>query len=208
MRVPEPQNLMTDINQCRSYNKYASNSNNLKEYVNFYKEFIGIEKGTVVDLGSGSCNFVIALAIAFPKLQFTCYEDSDAMIQIAKENIDRENLSNRINLIKDDISNASGIYDVVLANRLLHHINETENFWELVSSLGENILVIDINRPPKHVIDHIKEFDEYPEPFYKEDLINSMQAAYSLDEVTEQIQKYSYKITSDKFHRLFVYQTR
>jgi trans-aconitate methyltransferase len=208
MRIPESSPLMTDIEQCRAYNKYASNPVQLIEYVEMYESLIGITSGTVVDLGSGTCNFVIALAIKFPNLKFTCYEASDAMLTIAQENIDNSNLSKQIQLVKDNIMNATGNYDVVLANRVLHHINETDSFWQLINSLSDTVLVIDINRPPQHVVEHIRKVDEYQEPVYKEDLINSMQAAYSIDEVTEQIKDYNYNIATDKFYRLFVYHTR
>jgi trans-aconitate methyltransferase len=208
MRIPEANPLMIDMEQCRAYNKYASDPVQLYNYVEAYESLIGIKSGTVIDLGSGTCNFTIALAKKFPNLEFTCYEASDAMLAIAKENIDKSDLSARIRLVKDDIKNATGKYDVVLANRLLHHINETESFWQLINSLSDTVLVIDINRPPQSVVEHIRKVDEYQEPVYKEDLINSMQAAYSIDEVTEQIKDYNYNIATDHCYRLFVYHTR
>jgi len=208
MRIPETTSLMTDNDQCIAYNKYASNPVQLEEYIQTYQTLIGIEKGNVIDLGSGTCNFVIALAHRFPNLNFVCYEGSPAMIKIAKDNINLAGMSSRIQLIEDTIFNASGYYDVVLANRLLHHIDETNEFWKLVNSLSKTILVIDINRPPTHVVTHIQENDEYQEPIYKQDLISSMRAAYSLEEVSEQIKEYDYIITTDKNYRLFVYHTK
>lgn len=208
MRIPELTPLMTDVDQCMAYNMYASHPVHLAEYVQTYKSLIGIEQGTVIDLGTGSGNFVIALAQHFPNLNFVCYENSPAMLTIAKANIDTAGLSSRIQLIKSDIFNATGKYDIVLANRLLHHINETDKFWQLINSLGETVLVIDINRPPQRVVDHIQANDEYQEPIYKHDLISSMQAAYSLEEVTEQVKEYNYTILSDNYYRLFVYHTK
>ena len=208
MRISETTSLMTDNDQCIAYNKYASNPVQLEEYIQTYQTLIGIEQGTVIDLGSGTCNFVIALAQRFPNLNFVCYEGSPAMIKIAKDNINLAGLSSRIQLIEDTIFNATGYYDVVLANRLLHHIDETNEFWKLVNSLSKTVLVIDINRPPIHVVTHIQENDEYQEPIYKKDLISSMRAAYSLEEVSEQIKEYDYIITTDKNYRLFVYHTK
>jgi trans-aconitate methyltransferase len=208
MRIPETTSLMTDNDQCIAYNKYASNPVQLEEYIQTYQTLIGIEQGSVIDLGSGTCNFVIALAHQFPNLNFVCYEGSPAMIKIAKDNINLAGLSSRIQLIEDTIFNATGYYDVVLANRLLHHIDETNEFWKLVNSLSETVLVIDINRPPAYVVTHIQENDEYQETIYKQDLISSMRAAYSLEEVSEQIKEYDYIITTDKNYRLFVYHTK
>jgi SAM-dependent methyltransferase len=208
MRVPEISPLMLNVEQCIAYNKYASEPVNLNQYVQKYYELIGLEHGTIVDLGSGSCNFVIALAKFMPNLQFVCYEGSAAMIKIAKENIESANMSSRIQLIHDDISNITGKYDVVTANRLLHHINDPKSFWKLINSLSNRIFVVDINRPPNNVISRIEKFDHYQEQVYKEDLVNSMRAAYSLDEVTEQIKDYGYTIATDHCYRLFVYHTR
>jgi cyclopropane fatty-acyl-phospholipid synthase-like methyltransferase len=208
MRISEPNSLMEDLDQCTAYNKYAADTVQLHEYIRLYEKLIGIKQGTVVDLGSGSCNFIIALANNFPDLRFVCYEASDAMIEIANKNIKNSNLSDRIQIVKADILNATGKYDAVLANRLLHHIEKTEQFWKLVNSLSEKVLVIDIDRPPPSVIEHIRNVDEYDDPIYKEDLLNSMQAAYSLEEVTEQIKQYNYTVITDNYYKLIVYHTR
>ena len=199
---------MTDINQCAAYNKHASDPIILDEYVRTYRSLIGIEQGTVIDLGSGTCNFVIALAQNFPNLNFVCYENSPAMIKIATDNINLAGLSSRIQLIQNDIFNATGNYDVALANRLLHHIDKTEEFWKLMNDLSENILVIDIDRPPQHLVDRLQKSDEYTDSVYKEDLINSLQAAYSIEEVINQIKEYNHTITTDNRNRLFVYHTK
>jgi trans-aconitate methyltransferase len=199
---------MTDTNQCVAYNNYVSNYVQLQEYIQSYQSLIAIEQGTIIDLGSGPCNFVIALAQNFPNLNFVCYENSPAMIKIAKDNITLAGLHSRIQLIQDDIFNAAGKYDVVLANRLLHHIDETNEFWKLIHCLSENILVIDINRPPHHVIDHIQENNEYQDDVYKQDLISSLRAAYSLEEVTEQIKEYNFTVTTDNQYKLFVHHTK
>ena len=208
MRISESNPLMTDTNQCVAYNNYVSNYVQLQEYIQSYQSLIAIEQGTIIDLGSGPCNFVIALAQNFPNLNFVCYENSPAMIKIAKDNITLAGLHSRIQLIQDDIFNAAGKYDVVLANRLLHHIDETNEFWKLIHCLSENILVIDINRPPHHVIDHIQENNEYQDDVYKQDLISSLRAAYSLEEVTEQIKEYNFTVTTDNQYKLFVHHTK
>lgn len=207
-RIPESTPLMLDVNQCEAYNNHTSNPATLDEYIHTYKTLIGITEGTVIDLGSGSCNFVIALAQNFPNLNFVCYENSPAMIKIATDNINSAGLNSKICLIENDIFNAVGNYDVALANRLLHHIDKTKEFWKLINSLSKNILVIDIDRPPKYLIDRIKESNEYKDDIYKEDLISSLQAAYSLEEVTKQIEEYDYKIMTDNQNKIFVYHTK
>ena len=98
MRVAEPE-LMLDEHQCKSYNENTSDLTTLNNYIDLYKQLINVTSGNVIDLGSGSCNFVVALAKAFPNLDFTCYELSSAMISIAEKNIkDFDN----IKLVQDE----------------------------------------------------------------------------------------------------------
>lgn len=199
MRVAEPE-LMLDEHQCKSYNENTSDLTTLNNYIDLYKRLINITSGNVIDLGSGSCNFVVALAKAFPNLDFTCYELSSAMISIAEKNIkDFDN----IKLVQEDLLTASGKYDVVLANRVLHHINDTERFWNTVNNLGKNILVVDINRPINTDLNL-----NIADPVYKEDVINSIKSSYNIQEVNEQIKNYSYNIYSDDTGKLIIYHTK
>lgn len=198
MRIPEPYALMEDLKQCGIYNQQASNLDTLNDYVELYKRLIGISNGTVIDLGSGSCNFVIALAEYYPNLKFVCYEASNAMIAIAKDNIKSKKLENRITIINDLLENAQGTYDIVLANRVLHHIDDTTTFWKTVNSIANSVLVVDIDRPPENIINSV----------YDIDLKNSMKAAYTLDDVCQQVRPYKYTVLRDNTYKLIVYHTR
>jgi hypothetical protein len=122
------------------------------------------------------------------------------MISIAEKNIkDFDN----IKLVQDDLLSASGKYDVVLANRVLHHINDTERFWNTVNNLGKNILVVDINRPINTDLNL-----NIADPVYKEDIINSIKSSYNIQEVNEQIKNYSYNIYSDDTGKLIIYHIK
>jgi 2-polyprenyl-3-methyl-5-hydroxy-6-metoxy-1,4-benzoquinol methylase len=199
MRVAEPE-LMTDIDQCKAYNENAANSVTLNNYISLYKKLINVTSGNVIDLGSGSCNFVVALAKEFPNLNFTCYELSDAMISIAKQNIKGYN---NIKLVKGNLLSAEGQYDVVLANRVLHHINDTKSFWKTVNDLGKNILVVDINRPNNTDLNL-----DIADPIYKADVVNSIKSSYNIQEVNDQIKEYNYNVVSDDTGKLIIYQTK
>jgi 2-polyprenyl-3-methyl-5-hydroxy-6-metoxy-1,4-benzoquinol methylase len=198
MRIPEPTALMEDVKQCKLYNQDASNIDKLKDYVELYKRLINVSNGTVVDLGSGSCNFVIALAEHYPGLNFVCYEASFTMIELAKENIKNKHLEHRITIVQDLLENAQGSYDVVLANRVLHHIDDTATFWNTVHRLASSVLVVDIDRPPEEVINTVSDAD----------LVNSMRAAYTFSEVYNQVKHYKYTVAKDSSYKLFIYHTR
>ena len=184
-RVPEPE-LMLDKEQCETYNQeFIDDQSIVEDFVNTYKQCIGLDQGSVVDLGSGSCNFIIALANAYPGLTFTCYEASYEMIKIAINNIRSAGLADRIQLVQQDFFNATGQFDVAIANRVLHHVNDTEGFWNLISKLGSKVLVCDLERP------YTSEFLNYTLPA---DFINSLKSAYTVNEVSDQIVDYDYTI--------------
>jgi SAM-dependent methyltransferase len=181
-RIPEPE-LMENPAQCEFYNQeFEDDPDCLTRFIATYEKYVGIRDGTVIDLGSGTCNFIVELCRVYPKLNVVCYEASDAMISLAKQNIANSDFENRITIIKDNFFNASGKFDVVIANRVLHHVNDTENFWILASRLSNNLLVCDLERPPEL---------NYIDPKFPEDLKNSFMAAYTIDEVDEQIKNYN-----------------
>jgi len=188
-RIPEPE-LMEDPAQCEFYNQeFEDDPDCLPRFIAIYEKYVGIHTGTVLDLGSGTCNFIIELCKVYPGLNFICYEASNSMNMIAKQNIANSSLENRITIIEDDFFKASGKFDVVLANRVLHHVNDTENFWKLASKLSNNVLVCDLERPQEL---------SYIDPEFPEDLKNSFMAAYTVDEVAEQIKSYNYTVSREE----------
>ena len=133
-RIPEPE-LMLDQEQCELYNQeFFDDPKMLTEFIDTYDHFVNISTGSVIDLGSGPCQFAIALCKAHPNLSVTCYEASSEMIKIAKSNIAEAGLENQITLVEDDFFNATGNFDVVVANRVLHHVSNTESFWNLITN--------------------------------------------------------------------------
>lgn len=218
MRIPETYHLMNDPEQCLVYNQSLINSYDLIEYVKLYKQYIGISSGKIIDLGSGSCNFVIALCLEFPELSFDCYEASDNMIKIAEENIKKHNLSHRIKIIKDDLLNASGEYDAVLINRVLHHIDDTERLWKIVNSMSNTVFAVDLERPEDilSLSPLFKLMESIFDSTYIEDTRRSFMAAYTRDEVVEQVNSYGYNVVSlvnmpdpdIKYSKLIIYHTK
>jgi 23S rRNA G2445 N2-methylase RlmL len=120
-----------------------------------------------------------------PALSVTCYEASSAMIEIAQRNITQAGLENQIKLIQDDFFNAQGQFDLVIANRVLHHVNDTVGFWNLIDRLGKNALVCDLGRPATL---------EFLNHEFSEDAVNSLKSAYTLEEVQDQINDYNYSV--------------
>jgi 2-polyprenyl-3-methyl-5-hydroxy-6-metoxy-1,4-benzoquinol methylase len=202
-RIPEPE-LMESEEQCSTYNQsLVDNENALSKFIEIYNTYIGIFQGSIIDLGSGTANFIIELCKVHPDLTATCYEGSSAMIKIANKNISDNDLQDRITVIQDNFFNAKGTFDVVIANRVLHHISNTKNFWSLINTLSENILVCDLERPKKL---------KYIQNHFDIDVKNSFKAAYNISEVKEQTRLYNYNVLREKVgYELFtfiVYQNK
>jgi len=184
-RIPEPE-LMEDRDQCEFYNyEFDEDPSCLEEFIKTYDQFVGITSGTIIDLGSGTCNFIIKLCKTYPDIRVTCYEASSEMIRIANRNIESNQLADRITVVEDNFFNATGQFDVVIATRVLHHVNKTQEFWSLINRLSNRVLICDLERPNK-LVDIQEDF-----PI---DLKNSFMAAYTVTEVQEQVKDYNYNV--------------
>ena len=78
------------------------------------------EKLIVLDIGCGSGNIAIALAVNLPKSKIVSTDISEEALLIAKENSERHNVSGRIkfvkhNILKNDLNNFP-MFDIVVSN--------------------------------------------------------------------------------------------
>ena len=91
----------------------------------------------------------------------------------------------------------------VIANRVLHHVDDTERFWNLLSRLSSNVLVSDLERP-KSI--------EYIRDWFDKDVRNSFMAAYTVAEVKQQTELFGYNIVREEigydYYFYTVYQKR
>jgi len=177
-RIPEPE-LMQDYAQCMNYNlMHKADPTIITTWLQTYHETVNITQGTIVDLGSGTANLIIALLNLYPELTAVCYDASKAMCHIARQNIQQHGLEDRITVIHDDLYAATGSYDLAMSTRALHHVNDTERFWELITALSPNFMVCDLERPDsENLIPSDMDID----------IQNSLRAAYTVSEIREQV---------------------
>lgn len=83
---------------------------------------------TLIDVGGGGGAFTIAFSQRYPHLKATLL-DLPQTLKISRENIEKEGLDGRIDLVAGDFTQGSlpGSYDVVFASDILHYQTAEEN---------------------------------------------------------------------------------
>ncbi len=87
---------------------------------NILNQFPKDEKFIILDIGSGSGNVAIALAVNLPSSKIVSTDVSEEALLVAKENSERHKVSERIkfvkhNILKNDLSNFP-MFDIVVSN--------------------------------------------------------------------------------------------
>ncbi len=72
----------------------------------------------ILEIGTGSACMAIAAALAFPTAQVDAVDISEQALAVAKINVDRYQLAERVNLLQSDCFSAvpSRQYDIIMAN--------------------------------------------------------------------------------------------
>jgi cyclopropane fatty-acyl-phospholipid synthase-like methyltransferase len=195
-RVPEPE-LMDDDAQAKAY-AYADFEEPHEGFVDAFAERFADEplKGAVLDLGCGPADVTIRFARRYPDAVVHGVDGADAMLRYGRELVDKAGLGARVELIKaylPDDGPPRERYDAVISNSLLHHLADATVLWSSVARWadeGAPVFVMDLMRPASR--EEARRFvdtyaDGEPEVL-RHDFFHSLCAAYSLDEVTAQLQ--------------------
>ncbi len=197
-RILEPE-LMSDDEQSRAYAEAdfeAPNSNFVRLFQETFAQYP--INGAFLDLGCGPADIMIRLAKIYLNNKFCGVDGSAAMLKYAREALSRNHdLMNRIALIEGYIPGASipqQPYSVILSNSLLHHLPDPQALWQMIKQYGQPgtlVFVGDLFRPASEVeAHHIVETYSGDEPeVLKRDFYNSLLAAFTPDEVQDQLQQ-------------------
>lgn len=87
---------------------------------NILSQYPKEQKLIILDIGSGSGNIAIALAVNLPQSKIVSTDISEEVLQVAKENSERHNVSGRIkyvkhNILKNELNNFP-MFDIVVSN--------------------------------------------------------------------------------------------
>ncbi len=192
--MPEPE-LMDDLEQAKAYAEADFEESNSLFVRLFREHFDSITPALVLDLGCGPADITIRLAQLYPDTMFHAVDGSEAMLLFAKKRILDASLGDRIKLIRafipdDPLPESS--YDAVVSNSLLHHLKSPYTLWSTIknhASAGALILVMDLMRPDsvEEAQEIVKRYSGNEPEILKRDFFNSLCAAYTPEEVEEQI---------------------
>jgi ubiquinone/menaquinone biosynthesis C-methylase UbiE len=185
---------MDDERQSIAYAKADFSASNQLFVDGFIRDFAGHLR-TAVDIGCGPGDVVIRLARAAPHIHITAIDGSAPMIALARDAVRAAGLDARITLMQGyvpGVSLADHGYDAVLSKDLLHHLPDPSALWKEISQLGRPgaaVYVMDLVRPPtaeeaRRIVNTVSAAED---PILREDFYNSLCAAFTVDELQEQL---------------------
>ncbi|KPL00212.1 MAG: hypothetical protein AMK75_05735 [Planctomycetes bacterium SM23_65] len=167
-------------------------------FVDTLFELVGpLGEARAIDLGTGPGDIPLRIVRARPKWRVVAVEASRPMLELAKKAAREAGLSASIHWFQADAKDTglpAHSFDVVFSNSILHHITETEEFWEEVKRLGKRgafVLHRDLVRPPTREAaqEIVETYGSVGPELMQRDYYNSLLASYTIDEVRKQLDK-------------------
>lgn len=195
-RVPEKE-LMDDAEQARAYAD-ADFSEPHDSFVAYFKErFPDFISGEVLDIGCGTGDVMIRFASALPDVHIKGVDGAEEMLQIAESDINRCGYADRIKLsacLLPDPSLFNYKFDAVISNSILHHLADPDVLWKTArecAKMNAPIFIMDLFRPDSAETAEwiVKQYAAEASPILKKDFYNSLLAAYTPDEIADQIKQ-------------------
>lgn len=161
----------------------------------FAMRFPGFETGRVLDLGCGTADVTLRFARAYPSATLLGVDAAEAMLSLGRAAVARAGCSARVMLQHAYLPNdeiESGAFDAVISNSLLHHLAAPQVLWETIAQVakpGAALFVMDLLRPATRAqADALTtKYAHDAPPILRRDFLNSLLAAYSVDEVRAQL---------------------
>jgi len=154
-----------------------------------------LEGGSMADLGCGPGDISIRMACQYPAWTVTGLDAGSNMLKLAQQRLEAKQLDGRVSFRQSylpDPSLPAASFDALISNSLLHHLPQARILWESIIHLarpGAAIQVMDLMRPDsegeaRRLVDCYA--SDAPD-ILREDFYNSLLAAYTPREVSEQL---------------------
>ncbi len=196
-RIPEAE-LMNDAAQARSYAEADFEEPHRQVIVLFCRSFRGRElRGRVLDLGCGPGDVTFRFAACFPEAKILAIDGAPEMIRLAEKRQAKEpgagNITFRQGLIPGALIPPVR-YEAIVSSSFLHHLHEPHGLWQTITdhaASGTIIFVIDLLRPESRekARELVERYCGQEPPILKSDFYHSLLAAFTPDEVREQLKE-------------------
>lgn len=195
-RTPEPE-LMEGQEQALAY-AAADFSVGDQALVDRLVQLFPAGLGTsVVDLGCGPGNISFRLVDRFPDAKVLGIDGAEAMLAPALQKLShRPAVQSRLRFERRCLPDPSWLegFTAVVSNSLLHHLHDPAVLWRAVRQLGVSgacVYIKDLRRPesPQAVLALQQRYLADAPPVLQHDYIASLHAAFTPEEVTQQLQE-------------------
>jgi trans-aconitate 2-methyltransferase len=195
-RTPEPE-LMDGEEQALAYaaaDFSAGDQALIERLLELFPQGLG---EVLLDLGCGPGNISFLLARQFPGAQVVGVDGAAAMLHLAEQALAGEPaLQQRLRFEQRCLPDPSlaGGYSALVSNSLLHHLHDPQVLWQAVLQLaspGARVYVKDLRRPasPEAAIALQRRYLADAPPVLQRDYIASLHAAFTPEEVQQQLQE-------------------
>lgn len=197
-RILEPE-VMDTPEEARDYDAMDHSKVNRVFAIDFLSFHASLQ-GQILDVGTGTAQIPIAICQQTPNLKILGIDLASHMLEIARQNIVKANLSDRITV---ELINArsmrfvNGFFDGVVSNSIIHHIPEPfACFSEMnrVCRAGGTLFVRDLLRPDddatlRHLVDtYAGDANAHQRKMFSD----SLHAALTLSEVRDFVARLGY----------------
>ena len=156
----------------------------------------GPDPACAIDLGTGTGDIAMRLARVFPGCRITAVDAGAVMLSKAAHLIAEAGLASRIELMERHLPDISGLprYPLLVSNSLLHHLPDPRILWRALRQMacpGALVVIMDLHRPQdKETLEHlVMRHAADAHPVLQADFRASLHAAYTCDEVAEQLRE-------------------
>ncbi len=197
-RIPEPE-LMDDPRQVAAYGG-CDLGNAAWFFTQCLRRFFPrlVANDAILDLGCGPAAIPLRLARLFPRCEIHGVEGARHMLAFGEKAVRREGLEKRVRLFHGILPETFALprerYEMVISNSFLHHLGDPMVLWRAIHHYGlpqAAVLVLDLVRPESEKAAELVVDTYLPDaPFMvRQDMLLSLRAAYTLEEVRAQLQK-------------------
>ncbi|MGI9303448.1 MAG: class I SAM-dependent methyltransferase [Gammaproteobacteria bacterium] len=194
-RVTEPE-LMDEHEQAKAYAEADFETPHNAIIEQFATAFPRADiSGPVLDLGCGPADISVRFARRYPGCTVDGVDGAEAMLAFGRERVASERLGERVRLYRcflpdDPLPHTH--YATIISNSLLHHLHDPHVLWSTVARVAQppaRVFIADLMRPVDDdtvqalVTEHA---NDEPEVLQR-DFYNSLRAAFTVTEVTEQL---------------------